>query len=116
DRITAARVTDHWAEQHESTPRSVADGFFTVGPETPSAVLELRPHAHWIVEYYEAEVLETFERDDEQVLRVRVHGSDESWLRRLVLRNAGAARVVEPASLAQAVRDAAASGLAAYSG
>ncbi|RYJ05645.1 MAG: WYL domain-containing protein [Actinomycetales bacterium] len=116
DRITSARVTDHWAEQHESAPRSTTDGFFTVGPETPSAVLELSPSAHWIVEYYEAEVLESFERDGEQVLRVRVHGSDESWLRRLVLRNAGAARVVEPAGLAQAVRDAAASGLAAYSG
>ena len=116
DRITAARVTDEPAEDHGSAERDVSDGFFTVGPETPSAVLDLAPPAHWIIEYYEAETLETFERDGEEVRRVRVHGSDESWLRRLVLRNAGSATVVEPVDLAASVRDAAERALAAYSG
>ena len=45
---------------------------------------------------------------------VRMFGGDWSWLRRLVLRNAGSVHVVEPQSLADDVRESARLALGAY--
>jgi proteasome accessory factor C len=75
-------------------------------------VLDLDPRAHWLTEYYQVQEVEP--RGD--VLRVKLFGGDWSWLRRLVLRNAGSVRVVEPASLASDVADHARAALSAYDG
>jgi proteasome accessory factor C len=75
-------------------------------------VLDLDPRAHWLTEYYQVQEVE--ERGD--ILRVKLFGGDWSWLRRLVLRNAGTVHVVEPASLAEEVVDHARVALSAYDG
>ena len=69
-----------------------ATSFFTVGGDTPYAVLDLDPRAHWLTEYYQVQEIEP--RGD--VLRVKLFGGDWSWLRRLVLRNAGSVRLSSP--------------------
>lgn len=112
DRVIEAEVTPHDAEQHDAEGRDLADGLFTVGADAPYAVLDLHPHAHWLTEYYQVDLLET--RDD--VRRVKMFGADWSWLRRLVLRNAGSVSVVEPAFLAAEVHQHATAALAAYDG
>ncbi len=112
DRIEAAELTGDDAADHEAEPRDLATSFFTVGGDTPYAVLDLDPRAHWLTEYYQVQEVEP--RGD--VLRVKLFGGDWSWLRRLVLRNAGSVRVVEPASLASEVEDHARAALSAYDG
>lgn len=112
DRITRAVDTGRLAEAHESTSRDLGDELFAVGEQTPSAVLDLDPEAHWLTEYYTVEDLG--EVDGRR--RVRLYGGDEAWLRRLVLRNGGTVHVVEPPSLRGQVLDTARSALAAYDG
>jgi proteasome accessory factor C len=112
DRMEAADLTGADAEDHDVDPRDLAASFFTVGGDTPFAVLDLDPRAHWLTEYYQVEEVER--RGD--VLRVKMFGGDWSWFRRLVLRNAGSVRVVEPASLASDVADHARVALSAYDG
>ena len=73
--------------------------------------LELDPPAHWIVDYYP---VESVERLPEDLLLVRMRVGDDRWLRNLALRLGGAARVLDPPELAQAVRDRAERALEAY--
>lgn len=110
DRIDDAVVTDEPATVHAPTAARLSEGLFQVGPDTPHAILDLEPRGHWLAEHYDAEVLD----DSTSVWRVRLHGGDEAWLRRLVLRNAGAVRVVEPTGVRTQVADSARRGLAAY--
>jgi proteasome accessory factor C len=111
DRIETAEPTGEHYEPREVAPEAMSEGTFRVGDDTPSAVLDLHPDAHWLTEYYDVERLGEPEPD---VVRIRLHGSTTEWLRRLVLRNGGAVRVVEPADLAGEVRATAARALAAY--
>lgn len=104
DRVVAARVTDVDAEDHDVRGRDLSDGFFTVGDETPYVLVDLSPRAHWLTEYYQVDLLE---QADDGTWRAKLYGADWSWLRRLVLRNAGSVTVIEPATLrAQVVEDA----------
>jgi proteasome accessory factor C len=104
DRVVAATVTETDAEDHDVRGRDLSDGFFTVGDETPYVLVDLHPRAHWLTEYYQVDLLE---RADDGTWRAKLYGADWSWLRRLVLRNAGSVAVVEPESLrAQVVEDA----------
>lgn len=112
DRMLTAEVTPHDAEQHDVEPRDLAAGLFTVGADAPYAVLDLQPHAHWLTDYYQVDVVEIHG----DVRRVKMFGADWSWLRRLVLRNAGSISVVEPAFLADEVHRHAVAALAAYDG
>lgn len=110
DRVLAAELTGDAAEDHEVEPRDLAEGFFTVGEDTPYVVLDLEPEALWLTEYYQVTELGGVDG----LARVRLYGSDTSWLRRLVLRNAGSVHVVEPDTLRSQVEDHARSALAAY--
>lgn len=115
DRIVAAQETGDPVERPvDSAPESeIPAALFTPGPDTPYAVLDLEPEALWLVDAYQADVL------DEAVpgrTRVRLYGSDPSWLRRLALRHAGLVHVVEPRDLADAVVAQARAALAAYDG
>jgi proteasome accessory factor C len=104
DRIIAAQATAIDAEDHDVRARDLSDGFFTVGEETPYALVDLHPRAHWLTEYYQVDLLE---QSDDGTWRAKLYGADWSWLRRLVLRNAGSVTVIEPADLrAQVVEDA----------
>lgn len=110
DRVLSAEPTGDAAQDHDSAPRALGEGLFTVADDAPFAVLDLEPAAHWLAEYYQ--VTELGEVDGRR--RVRLYGSDASWLRRLVLRNAGTVRVVEPAALRDDVATSARLALGAY--
>ncbi len=111
DRIVAAELTAFDAEQHDVNPRDLSAGFFTVGEETPYALVDLHPRAHWLTEYYQVDLLD---QADDGIWRARLYGADWSWLRRLVLRNAGSVAVIEPAELAADVASQASLALHAY--
>lgn len=111
DRVVAAQMTDTPAQDHDAAPRDVSDGIFTVGEQTPYALVELHPGAHWMTEYYPVELVE---QDDRGVWTAKLFGADWGWLRRLVLRNAGSVAVLEPAHLRSDVVETARSALGAY--
>ncbi|MET0821276.1 MAG: WYL domain-containing protein [Aeromicrobium sp.] len=111
DRIVSADVLAIDAEEHDATPRDLSDGIFTVGEQTPFVVVDLHPRAHWLTEYYQVDLVS---QGDDGVWRAKIYGADWSWLRRLVLRNAGSVSVIEPAALRNQVVDDARLALEAY--
>lgn len=112
DRITEAELLDTPAcPPADVSLLDVAGGAFQPDATSPLAVLELEPAARWIADYHQ---LESVEELPGGRLRVRMRFADERWLLRLVLRLSGAAHVVEPESVAAAVRSQAAEALAHY--
>lgn len=111
DRVVAATVTDTPVDDHDATSRDVSDGMFTVGEQTPFALIQLHPAAHWMIEYYPVELVE---EGDDGVWTAKLFGADWNWLRRLAIRNAGAIRVLAPVHLVTDVVEAARSALGAY--
>jgi proteasome accessory factor C len=112
DRISAAQVLDTPASPPaEARPRDLSGGAFQASPDQLLATLDLLPEASWVPDYYPHESVE--ERPD-GTLRMTLRVGDPAWLRRLVMRLCGAARVVAPTELAEQVRVEAARALAAY--
>lgn len=105
DRIEQAAVLDVPATPPAGLPeREVGPGVFRGAPEDLVVTLELAPEAAWVAESVPSERVDA--RDDgtrTMVLRV----ADPTWLARLVWREAGAVRVVDPPELARAVREGA---------
>jgi proteasome accessory factor C len=114
DRIVEATVLDVAADPHPHVPRrDLSEGLFRAVEGGIEAVLDLSPPARWVAEYYAVDAVE--ERPDGG-LRVHLKVGDTGWLRRLVLRQGGAARVVEPTDLAKEVSECARRALTAYGG
>jgi proteasome accessory factor C len=114
DRIVEATVLDVAADPHPHAPRrDLSEGLFRAVEGTVAAVLDLSSPARWVAEYYAVDAAEERPNGD---LRVRLKVGDTGWLRRLVLRQGGAARVVEPVELADEVRACARRALTAYGG
>lgn len=112
DRISGADVLDSPVEDHaDLEPRDLSEGIFRPGPEATDATLSLAPEARWVAEYYP---VHSVEEEGQGRLRVRLPVADPGWLVRLVLRLGGAARVEEPAVLAEEVHRAAADALRNY--
>jgi proteasome accessory factor C len=111
DRIVSAEVLAIDAEEHDAAQRDLSDGIFTVGEQTPFVVVDLHPRAHWLTEYYQVDLVS---QGDDGVWRAKIYGADWSWLRRLVLRNAGSVSVIEPADLRDQVVEDARLALKAY--
>ena len=111
DRVTEITKLDEPVAEHDVAHRDLSEGLFQPDPDSPRAVLDLHPSAHWIAEYYPNDSID--ERPD-NVLRVAMRVGDIAWLRRLVLRQGGAAVVVEPTTLADEVGTQARDALAAY--
>jgi proteasome accessory factor C len=112
DRVVEITVLDTpSAVPPEASRRNLDDGLFVASPDDCVVVLELDRAAHWVADYYPVEDLE--ELPGERLL-VRLRAADTRWLRTLVLRLSGAARVLEPVALRDDVRERAAAALAAY--
>jgi len=112
DRIVSAQVEEALADRHEHVARrDLSAGLFQPGPGDVLAVVDLDESARWVAEYYP---IEGSEERPEGGLRVRMRVADAAWLRRLVLRHGGAARVVAPAEVAEEVRHTAVAALAGY--
>jgi predicted DNA-binding transcriptional regulator YafY len=112
DRVLAADVLDaDGTPPAAAVSRDLDDGLFQAGPDDLLVTVELEPDARWVVDYYPVEGVEELPRDR---LRVRLRTADPGWLRRLLLRLGGTARVTDPPGLADEVRRAALDALAAY--
>jgi len=112
DRVEAVKVLEIAAEvPPEATERDLDLGLFVPSPSDQQVVLELDPAAHWVADYYPVDSVEDL--PDGRLLVV-LRAADTRWLRTLVLRQAGAARVLEPDDLRKAVHDRASAALAAY--
>ncbi|HET7327359.1 MAG TPA: YafY family protein [Nocardioidaceae bacterium] len=112
DRIDAAALLDVPADPpRQARPRDLSEGLFQASADQMLATVDLDPSARWVVDYYPHEGVEELPGGG---LRMRLRVSEPAWLRRLVLRLGGAARVVSPADIAEQVRDEARRALAAY--
>ncbi|ANS77737.1 putative DNA-binding protein [Serinicoccus hydrothermalis] len=110
DRIESVDLLDEPATPPEELPaRPVGSGVYRPDPHDETVTLDLAPGSAWVAEQIPAEEVE--QREDGSV-RMSLRVADPRWLVRLVLREGGAIRVVEPASMVTAVREAAAAGLA----
>jgi len=113
DRVLAARPTGEPVEDHDAQPRDLGEGIFTVGAETPFALVRLHPGAQWMTEYYPVDLVD---QDADGVWTAKLYGADPGWLRRLLIRHAGSVEVLEPAEMRAEVTETARAALAAYDG
>jgi proteasome accessory factor C len=112
DRIVEVTVLDvPAAVPPEAAQRNLDEGLFVPSPDDVPVVLELDPPAWWVADYYPVD--EVTELPGDRLL-VRLRAADLRWLRSLLLRLSGAARVLEPAELRDQVRERATEALAAY--
>jgi proteasome accessory factor C len=112
DRIHSVSMLDVSATPPpQATRRDLSGGLFQGSPDDLLATLELSPLARWVADYYPMESVEEVAHGK---LVVSLRAGDPQWLRRLVLRLGGEARVIAPAELAEQVTADAASALAAY--
>jgi proteasome accessory factor C len=110
DRVVGAEVLDVAAEPPERS-RDQDLTVFHPSPDDTVVVLDLAPQARWVPEYYACESV--VEQPDGHLLAT-VRTADPALAVRLALRLGGAARVVEPPTVAASVREAATQALAAY--
>jgi proteasome accessory factor C len=92
---------------HAPPDTSLFDG----DPSLPSAKLVVAPSASWMFDYYP--MRDVYELPDGSCEAVMTYASPD-WMTRLVLGFGAGVRVLEPESLAQRVRDAAAAALEFY--
>ncbi len=112
DRVVAVDLLDLPSDPPpQAASRDLSQGVFQPSPTDELVVLALRPEAHWVADHHPCESVEP---GDDGELVVRLRTPDTRWVRRLLLRLGGAARVVAPAALAEQVRSEAAQALAAY--
>ncbi len=109
DRIQRAEVLD--VPVQPGSPRTATE-FFAPGTDALEVELEVSPSARWVVEHYDAQIIDS----NSDVWRVSLLASDEAWVRRLALRAGGAIRVVSPAAIRDEVTERARAALAAYDG
>lgn len=112
DRVTHAEVLNVPADRHDAVERrSLSAGLFTPGDDDLEAVVDVDGPSRWIAEQHPVDAQE--EQPDGS-LRIWLRVSDPGWLRRLALRQAGAVRIVSPASMADEVQASARQALQAY--
>jgi proteasome accessory factor C len=95
----------------EAEPADVEQGLFRPSESDLVVGLELEPGARWVPEYYPCESVTELAGGR---LRITLRTSDPGWVRRLVLRLGGTARVISPPDLAARVRADASAALAQY--
>jgi proteasome accessory factor C len=111
DRIAAAEVTDVDVEPHDVELRDLTSGWFERLRDSPLVTLELQPWAAWVAEYYPTETVSRAE-DGRLVVALRV--TDPAWLRGLLLRLCGGARVLSPPGAGDSAVEAAQEALDQY--
>jgi proteasome accessory factor C len=112
DRIVDATELDEPSAPPEPVLQAPPDtSLFDADPALPSATLRLAPAASWMFEYYPMRLLR--ELPDGYCEAAMTYASEE-WMARQVLGLGSAVRVLEPESLANRVRDAAAAALESY--
>jgi proteasome accessory factor C len=112
DRIAAVEVTDIDVLPHDDVVlKDLSTGWFETLKDAPLVVLELAPEAAWVAEYYPTETVNRDERGD---VTVALRVTDPAWLRGLLLRLAGGARVISPVGAGDSAAEAAQEALDQY--
>jgi proteasome accessory factor C len=111
DRIAAVEVTDVDVEPREIELRDLTSGWFERLRDSPLVALELQPWAAWVAEYYPTE---TVSRTEDGHLVVALRVTDPAWLRGLLLRLCGGARVLAPPGAGDSAAEAAQEALDQY--
>ncbi|MFP5283518.1 MAG: helix-turn-helix transcriptional regulator, partial [Actinomycetes bacterium] len=112
DRIAAVEVAETDSEPHPGIAlRDLSGGWFDALKDAPLVTLELAPAAAWVAEYYPTESVTPL---TDGRLQVVLRVSDAAWLRGLLLRLAGGARVLEPVEAGESAREAAQEALDQY--
>lgn len=121
DRLRAAEVLDiDGTPPAEATSRLDQGVLYTATEGALEVTLEVGPSARWIVDYYPTlSVTEATEAADatgpsEGTVIVSLLADDPAWVRRLMWRLGGAARVLAPAFLASDISRGASRALDAY--
>ncbi|MPZ65391.1 MAG: WYL domain-containing protein [Pseudonocardiaceae bacterium] len=103
DRIEHTATRDEPAvPPSHARPTDVSAGLFRAEPDQPVATLRLAPDARWVAEYYPVDDVEEV---DGGAATVRMRYADLDWMVRLVLGLGGDVSVLEPAELAETVRE-----------
>ena len=114
DRIETVTMLDvDGTPPAQARARDLNSDIFTPAPDDLRVTLQLAPQAAWVAEYYPVQDLA---QAADGTLTVTLRTADSTWVRNLVWRLAGGARVIEPESLRQEVRAGADEALAAYDG
>ncbi|MEO7127171.1 MAG: WYL domain-containing protein [Nakamurella sp.] len=126
DRIDAAHVLPDAAQQALWIDENVPSTLFTPSAGASSVILELTRAATWVAEYYLVDVIQdgrgsardgtTADSVRADSLVVRLYGSDDEWLVRLVLSLGADVHIVDRPDLDAEVRLRATEALAAYGG
>ncbi len=112
DRIVALELLDVPAQIPDGAePVDVDRGLFRPSPDDTRVVIELTPAGRWVADHYPYESVTEL---GEGRMRVVLRTPDTRWVRRLALRVAGSGTIVEPAELAERVRDDAERALKLY--
>lgn len=107
DRIVEARIVDRPAGEHGPAPEA-RQGWFDASDQ--QVTLSLAPEAAWVTEYYPTVATSSEPVEDRIVATFPV--TDPNWLRHLLLRLGGGARVLAPADAGADAATAAADALA----
>ncbi len=111
DRIAAARVTETDLVPHDVRLKDLSKGWVDALSGSPLVTLRLEPWAAWVAEYYPTEVVSA---DPDGRLTVALRVTDPAWLRGLLLRLGGGARVLSPEGAGNAAAAAAREALELY--
>jgi len=107
DRIAAVEVTSVDVAAHDVKLKDLSTGWWEALKDAPLVTLELQPWAAWVAEYYPTESVTARPGGG---LIVSLHATNPAWLRSLLLRLQGGARVLAPEdagdSAAEAAREA----------
>lgn len=115
DRIEVAQVLDSPVVTAPEPPRDLSEGFFARADDAQRVTLRVERPARWIVEYYPVEdVRDAGGEPADGAVEVVLLVADELWLRRLLLRLAPHAAVLDPPALAERFRADVAGALALY--
>jgi proteasome accessory factor C len=111
DRIAAVEVTNVDVAPHDVVLKDLSNGWFESLRDAPLVTLDLQPEAAWVAEYYPTEAVSAH---PDGGLTVFLRVTDPAWLRGLLLRLGGRARVVAPAGAGDSAAEAAREALAQY--
>ncbi|MET0693118.1 MAG: WYL domain-containing protein [Propionibacteriaceae bacterium] len=111
DRIAAVEVTDIPIEAHDVKLKDLSTGWWDTLRDAPLVTLELTRGAAWVAEYYPSEHV-VAHPDGGMTISLRV--TDPAWLRGLLLRLGGGARVVAPVEAGDSAAEAAQEALDQY--
>ena len=112
DRVVDVRMLDvDGSPPATARSRDLDAGMFAPGPDDAVVLLRVQARARWVVDYYPTESVEAL---PDGALLVTMRTADTAWLRQLVLRLGGAARVLDPPGLADEVVASARAALVQY--